>query len=290
MTRLARQDDRVLAITAAMPSGTGLNNFSRLYPQRFFDVGIAEQHAFLQRAYDQVLHDVCLQNLPVTFALDRGGIVGEDGATHHGLFDFSFLRSIPNLVIMTPKDENEFQHMLATAVSCGGPAVVRYPRGAGTGAQLDKDYRILPLGKAEVLREGKDCTFLVAGNLIQMALEAAEMLGERGIDAAVVNARFVKPLDEELIIDCAARTRRIYTLEEHVLAGGFGSAVTELLTEKGPAGVQIKRFGLPDTFVEHGSPALLRARYGLTAEQVVRAVEGTCTARQRKGKLLLVKE
>jgi 1-deoxy-D-xylulose-5-phosphate synthase len=141
-----------------------------------------------------------------------------------------------------------------------------------------------------VLREGKDCTFLVAGNLIQMALEAAEMLGERGIDAAVVNARFVKPLDEELIIDCAARTRRIYTLEEHVLAGGFGSAVTELLTEKGPAGVQIKRFGLPDTFVEHGSPALLRARYGLTAEQVVRAVEGTCTARQRKGKLLLVKE
>jgi 1-deoxy-D-xylulose-5-phosphate synthase len=191
---------------------------------------------------------------------------------------------------MTPKDENEFQHMLATAVSCGGPAVVRYPRGAGTGAQLDKDYRILPLGKAEVLREGKDCTFLVAGNLIQMALEAAEMLGERGIDAAVVNARFVKPLDEELIIDCAARTRRIYTLEEHVLAGGFGSAVTELLTEKGPAGVQIKRFGLPDTFVEHGSPALLRARYGLTAEQVARAVEGTCTARQRKGKLLLVKE
>ena len=311
MTRLARQDDRVLAITAAMPSGTGLNNFSRLYPQRFFDVGIAEQHAvtmaaglaasgfrpvvaiystFLQRAYDQVLHDVCLQNLPVTFALDRGGIVGEDGATHHGLFDFSFLRSIPNLVVMTPKDENEFQHMLATAVSCGGPAVVRYPRGAGTGAQLDKDYRILPLGKAEVLREGKDCTFLVAGNLIQMALEAAEMLGERGIDAAVVNARFVKPLDEELIIDCAARTRRIYTLEEHVLAGGFGSAVTELLTEKGPAGVQIKRFGLPDTFVEHGSPALLRARYGLTAEQVARAVEGTCTARQRKGKLLLVKE
>jgi 1-deoxy-D-xylulose-5-phosphate synthase len=311
MTRLARQDDRVLAITAAMPSGTGLNNFSRLYPQRFFDVGIAEQHAvtmaaglaasgfrpvvaiystFLQRAYDQVLHDVCLQNLPVTFALDRGGIVGEDGATHHGLFDFSFLRSIPNLVIMTPKDENEFQHMLATAVSCGGPAVVRYPRGAGTGAQLDKDYRVLPLGKAEVLREGKDCTFLVAGNLIQMALEAAEMLGERGIDAAVVNARFVKPLDEELIIDCAARTRRIYTLEEHVLAGGFGSAVTELLTEKGPAGVQIKRFGLPDTFVEHGSPALLRARYGLTAEQVARAVEGTCTARQRKGKLLLVKE
>ena len=311
MTRLARQDDRVLAITAAMPSGTGLNNFSRLYPQRFFDVGIAEQHAvtmaaglaasgfrpvvaiystFLQRAYDQVLHDVCLQNLPVTFALDRGGIVGEDGATHHGLFDFSFLRSIPNLVVMTPKDENEFQHMLATAVSCGGPAVVRYPRGAGTGAQLDKDYRILPLGKAEVLREGKDCTFLVAGNLIQMALEAAEMLGERGIDAAVVNARFVKPLDEELIVDCAARTRRIYTLEEHVLAGGFGSAVTELLTEKGPAGVQIKRFGLPDTFVEHGSPALLRARYGLTAEQVARAVEGTCTARQRKGKLLLVKE
>jgi 1-deoxy-D-xylulose-5-phosphate synthase len=311
MTRLARQDDRVLAITAAMPSGTGLNNFSRLYPQRFFDVGIAEQHAvtmaaglaasgfrpvvaiystFLQRAYDQVLHDVCLQKLPVTFALDRGGIVGEDGATHHGLFDFSFLRSIPNLVVMTPKDENEFQHMLATAVSCGGPAVVRYPRGAGTGAQLDKDFRVLPMGKAEVLREGKDCTFLVAGNLIQMALEAAEMLGERGIDAAVVNARFVKPLDEELIIDCAARTRRIYTLEEHVLAGGFGSAVTELLTEKGPAGVQIKRFGLPDTFVEHGSPALLRARYGLTAEQVVRAVEGTCTARQRKGKLLLVKE
>ena len=311
MIRLARQDERVLAITAAMPSGTGLSNFSRFYPHRFFDVGIAEQHAvtlaaglaaggfrpvvavystFLQRAYDQVLHDVCLQNLPVTFALDRGGIVGEDGATHHGLFDFSYLRSIPNLLVMTPKDENEFQHMLATAVNCGGPAAVRYPRGTGAGVRLDRDFRLIPPGRAEVLREGKDCALLAVGSMVQMALEAAEILGERGIEAAVVNARFVKPLDESLILDWAARTRKIFTLEEHVLAGGFGSAVTELLTEKGPAGVQIQRIGVPDTFVEHGSPALLRARYGLTAEQVVRAVEGICAVRARKGKLLLVKE
>ncbi|MCL6639416.1 MAG: 1-deoxy-D-xylulose-5-phosphate synthase [Firmicutes bacterium] len=311
ITRLARADERILAITAAMPSGTGLTNFSRLYPERFFDVGIAEQHAvtlaaglaaggyrpvvavystFLQRAYDQVLHDVCLQNLPVTFALDRGGIVGEDGATHHGLFDFSYLRSIPNIMIMAPKDENEFQHMLATAVGSGVPAAVRYPRAAGTGCPMDKDFRTIPAGTAELLREGKDLAILAVGNLVRVAVEAADLLHGRGLSAAVINARFVKPLDEKLIIEQAARTGRIFTLEEHVLAGGFGSAVLELLSDKGMDGIQLRRFGVPDVFVEHGTPALLRARYGLTAEQVARSIEGACSFKQRKGKLLLVKE
>jgi len=293
MMRLAHQDEKVLAITAAMPSGTGLTNFSRAFPARFFDVGIAEQHAvtmaaglaaggyhpvvalystFLQRAYDQVLHDVCLQNLPVTFAIDRAGIVGDDGATHQGVFDLAFLRPIPNMVIMAPKDENELQHMLATAVDHAGPSALRYPRGSGTGCMMDKEQKILPLGKAEVIKEGTDATLLAIGSMVRVAEKAAMILATRGIKVAVINARFVKPLDEKCILYYVQMSGKLFTLEENVLQGGFGSAVIEFLSAQGLGGLQIYQFGIPDTFVEHGSPELLRARYGLTIEQVVRVV------------------
>lgn len=302
VVRLAEEDDRLLAITAAMTSGTGLGPFARRFPQRFFDVGIAEQHAvtlaaglavegyrpvvavystFLQRAYDQVLHDVCLQKLPVVFALDRGGIVGEDGVTHQGVFDLSFLRPIPNLVLMAPKDENEFQHMLKTAVEHDGPIAVRYPRGTGTGCALDQDFAPLPIGRAQVLREGDDIALIAIGSMVPMAVKAAEILAGRGIEAAVVNARFVKPLDEKCICHYARRTGRLITLEENVIAGGFGSAVQELLAGKGLSDVRVQLIGLPDVFVEHGAPHLLRAKYGLTVERVVSTAEGEKRKRAR---------
>lgn len=293
LTRLAQRDQNILAITAAMTSSTGLNSFSRHYPERFFDVGIAEQHAvtlaaglakegyhpvvtiystFLQRAYDQILHDVCLQKLPVTFAIDRAGLVGEDGATHHGLFDYAYLRHIPNMVIMAPRDENELQHMLATAVQHPGPTAVRYPRGTATGCKLDEELKTLPVGQARVLRKGKDVTLLAVGSMVHLAEEVAAVLASSGIDAAVINARFVKPLDEKCILDHALQTGKLYTLEEHVLQCGFGSAVMELILSRGLNGVTVQSFGFPDNFVEHGSPALLMARYGLTVEQVARSI------------------
>ncbi|MEW6540224.1 MAG: 1-deoxy-D-xylulose-5-phosphate synthase [Bacillota bacterium] len=302
VVRLAEEDDRILAITAAMTSGTGLGPFARRFPQRFFDVGIAEQHAvtlaaglavegyrpvvavystFLQRAYDQVLHDVCLQKLPVVFALDRGGIVGEDGVTHQGVFDLSFLRPIPNLVLMAPKDENEFQHMLKTAVQHDGPIAVRYPRGTGTGCALDQDLAPLPIGRAQVLREGDDIALIAIGNMVPTAVKAAEILAGRGIEAAVVNARFVKPLDEKCICHYARRTGRLITLEENVIAGGFGSAVQELLASRGLSDVRVHLIGLPDVFVEHGAPHLLRAKYGLTVDRVVGTAEGEKRKRAR---------
>ncbi|BAF59377.1 MAG: 1-deoxy-D-xylulose-5-phosphate synthase [Pelotomaculum sp.] len=311
MVKLAREFDNMLAITAAMTGGTGLTEFARLYPKRFFDVGIAEQHAvtlaagmatggfrpvvaiystFLQRAYDQILHDVCLQNLPVTFAIDRAGIVGEDGATHHGLFDFSYLRPIPNMVIMAPKDENELQHMLYTALSHPGPAAVRYPRSAGTGCRMDDSFKIIPLGRAEVLRDGTEVTLLAVGSMVCLAVKAAEILAGHGIDAAVINARFVKPLDKECILRYARRTREVFTLEENVLQGGFGSAVQELLSSCGERGVSVHCFGIPDSFVEHGNRALLLARYGLTVEQVVRAVLERFAQRRHPKKLKVVSE
>ncbi|WP_134214450.1 1-deoxy-D-xylulose-5-phosphate synthase [Pelotomaculum propionicicum] len=311
MIKLARDNDNIVAVTAAMTSGTGLTNFARLYPKRFFDVGIAEQHAvtmsaalaaggyhpvvaiystFLQRAFDQILHDVSLQNKPVTFAVDRSGVVGEDGATHHGLFDFAYLRSIPNMVIMAPKDENELQHMLATAVSHPGPAAVRYPRGAGCGARLDDDYMVLPLGKSEVLRKGSDVTLLAIGSMVNLAVEAAAALAGKGIEATVINARFVKPLDEECIIHYAGRTGNLFTIEEHVLSCGFGSAVLELLSARGIRDVRVQCIGIPDTFVEHGTPALLKARYGLSAEQVVRAVVEKKAGRNRTRRLAVVSD
>ncbi|MDD4766934.1 MAG: 1-deoxy-D-xylulose-5-phosphate synthase [Desulfotomaculaceae bacterium] len=293
MSKLAHRNERVVAITAAMTSGTGLTNFARLYPKRFFDVGIAEQHAvtmaagmaaggyhpvvtiystFLQRAYDQILHDVCLQKLPVTFAIDRAGIVGEDGFTHNGLFDFAYLRPIPNMVVMAPKDENELQHMLATAIKHSGPAALRYPRGAGIGCALDDNLTPIPIGQAEVLKKGSNVTLLAIGNTVRLAVEAAAALEDRGISASVINARFVKPLDEECILHYAKQTDMLFTLEEHVLQGGFGSAVLELLSARSLKEIRTHCFGIPDVFVEHGSPAILRDRYGLTVKHIVETV------------------
>ncbi len=288
MLRLGEEEPRLVAITAAMPTGTGLKAFGEAFPERFFDVGIAEQHAvtfaaglalggmipvcaiystFLQRAYDQIIHDVALTNLHVVFAIDRGGIVGEDGPTHQGQFDLTYLRAIPNMVIMAPKDENELQHMLYTAIKHQGPVAVRYPRGAGVGVSLDWELEELPIGKAEVLRKGEDLLILAVGNMVYPALEAASLLEEQGLSAAVVNARFVKPLDEELIVEMARRIGRVLTVEENTLHGGFGSAVLETLAAQGVL-VPVKRLGLPDIFIEHGAPQILRAKYGLSPEGI----------------------
>ena len=279
-----------MAITAAMPDGTGLVDFREQFKDRFFDVGICEQHAvtfagglaleglrtvvavystFLQRAYDQILHDVCLQNLPVVFAMDRGGVVGEDGETHQGLFDLSYLRHLPNLVLMAPKDENELRHMLYTAVHHPGPIAIRYPRGQGVGAAFSSTLQKIPLGQAEVLKEGDDLLILALGASVYPALDAAAQLDQQGLKATVVNARFVKPLDENLILTLAARIGRVLTVEENVVAGGFGSAVLELLADKGLTEVAVKRLGIPDVFVEHGSPAILRQKYCLDAAGIL---------------------
>ena len=304
MVKLGRENPCLIGITAAMPQGTGLDAFAGEFPDRFFDVGIAEQHGityaaglaaegfvpvvaiystFMQRAYDQILHDVCLQKLPVVFALDRGGIVGADGPTHHGLFDFSYLRHIPNLVVMSPKDENELQHMLKTAVRCCQPVSLRYPRGNGWGSPLDAELKELPIGKAEVLERGKDMAILAIGSTVRPALKAASMLRERGMNATVVNARFVKPLDEELICSLAEETQCFLTVEENALQGGFGSAVLELLEEKHLTHITCKRLGIPDTFVEHGGQEILRHKYGIDADGIFQAAvtlwEGTKDSR-----------
>ncbi len=291
MVRLAQKDERIVAVTAAMPEGTGLAKFAQAYPDRFFDVGIAEQHGvtfaagmateglkpvvaiystFLQRAYDQVLHDVCLDRLPVVFAIDRGGIVGEDGSTHHGLFDLSYLRCLPNMVIMAPADENELQHMLATAIEHDGPIAFRYPRGTATGTSLDEEFEPLPLGKAKILTDGDDILILAIGSSVVDALEAARVLAEQGVSATVVNCRFVKPLDRDLISSLATSIPRVITVEENALQGGFGSAVLEELNEAGVSGIRIERIGVADTFVEHGSQKLLRSLYGIDSEAIVK--------------------
>jgi len=284
LCKLAAEDDRVVAITAAMPDGTGLSGFSKEFPERFFDVGIAEQHgvtfaaglaaggyrpvfavysSFLQRAYDQVCHDVCLQNLPVTFAIDRCGVVGSDGPTHHGAFDLSYLRHLPNLTLMAPKDENELQHMLATAISLGTPAAVRYPRGNGYGVALDQTFKILPVGRAEVLREGDSAAILALGTMVHPALEAAAALDAEGVALSVVNARFVKPLDETLIIALAEKYGILITIEENSLQGGFGSAVLELLEQRGLNGTRVLRLGYPDSYIPQGEQHELRTMLGL---------------------------
>ncbi|OAQ21336.1 1-deoxy-D-xylulose-5-phosphate synthase [Thermosulfurimonas dismutans] len=290
MLRLGELEPRLVAITAAMTTGTGLKAFAERFPERFFDVGICEQHAvtfaaglalegllpvcaiystFLQRSFDQIIHDVALGNLHVVFAIDRGGIVGEDGPTHQGQFDLSYLRLIPNMTIMAPKDENELQHMLYTALSLPGPVAVRYPRGTGVGVPLDQEFREIPLGKAEVLREGKELLILAIGNMVSPALEAAKRLSKEGIESTVVNARFAKPLDEELICDLASEIGQVITVEENTLFGGFGSAVAECLSDHGIK-TNLKRLGLPDKFIEHGAPAILREKYGLTSENIYR--------------------
>jgi 1-deoxy-D-xylulose-5-phosphate synthase len=291
MMRLAEKDHRIVAVTAAMPEGTGLAKFAQAYPDRFFDVGIAEQHGvtfaagmateglkpvvaiystFLQRAYDQIMHDVCLDGMPVVFAIDRGGIVGEDGSTHHGLFDLSYLRCLPNMVIMAPADENELQHMLATAIEHDGPTAIRYPRGSATGASIDEVFKSLPIGKGKLLESGDDILILAIGKSVGDALEARSTLKEKGISAAVVNCRFVKPLDIGLISSLTAKIPRVITVEENALQGGFGSAVLEGLSDAGISGLQLERIGVADTFVEHGPQQLLRSLYGIDAAAIVK--------------------
>jgi 1-deoxy-D-xylulose-5-phosphate synthase len=294
LIEMAEKDERVIAVTAAMPEGTGLANFAEIYPDRFFDVGIAEQHGvtfaagmateglkpvvaiystFLQRAYDQILHDVCIDRMPVTFAIDRGGIVGEDGSTHHGLFDLSYLRSLPNMVVMAPADENELRSMLATALAHNGPVAFRYPRGTATGVALDKKIEPLKLGKGIVLKTGDDILILAIGKSVGDALEAHKLLKELEINSTVVNCRFVKPLDVDLICSLATKIPRVITVEENVRHGGFGSAVLEALSDEGITRVQVERIGVADTFVEHGSQQMLRSLYGLDAPAIVKAAE-----------------
>ncbi|MDY0301360.1 MAG: 1-deoxy-D-xylulose-5-phosphate synthase [Trichlorobacter sp.] len=295
ISRLAEEDERIVAITAAMPDGTGLTPFAAKYPQRFFDVGIAEQHgvtfaaglaaegkkpvfavysSFLQRAYDEVLHDVCLQNLPVVFALDRGGVVGSDGPTHHGVFDLSYLRHIPNMTLMAPKDENELQHMLKTAVNHDGPVALRYPRGSGYGVPLEQDLRCLPIGKAELLRSGTDCLVLAVGSMVIPAMEAAELLAGQGINLTVVNVRFVKPLDEKLILELCKNHKKVVTAEENALQGGFGSAVLELLADNNLYDHVVLRLGYPDDYIEQGEQHELRARCGLDSDGIAASISG----------------
>lgn len=293
MVKLAHENHAIIAITAAMTGGTGLDQFAREIPERFCDVGIAEQHGvtfaaglategfipvvaiystFLQRAYDQVIHDVCLQNLPVVFALDRGGIVGDDGPTHHGLFDYSYLRVIPNIVVMAPKDENELQHMLKTAVEWGGPVSIRYPRGRGVGVSLDRTLESIEIGKAQIVREGKDVAVIAIGSTVYPSLEAAQKLVDENIQVTVVNSRFVKPLDRTLLCEVASSFKKVITVEENALMGGFGSAVLELFEESGITDVTIKRLGIGDKFVEHGTQAQLRKKHGIDAEGIASAI------------------
>ncbi|MCR9097605.1 MAG: 1-deoxy-D-xylulose-5-phosphate synthase [bacterium] len=295
LIRLAREDERIVAITAAMASGTGLDKFQRKLPKRFYDVGIAEQHAvtfaaglaaegmkpvaaiystFLQRAFDQVVHDVCLQNLDVTFALDRAGLVGADGATHQGLFDYAYLRTLPNAVVMAPKDENELQHLLATAIKYPGPSAIRFPRGSGIGTALDPDVKEIAMGEAELLRDGDDVALIAIGNTVHPAVEAAGELASEGISSAVLNARFVKPLDRERILDLARRVRTVVTIEEHSAMGGFGSAVLELLAEEGIR-TPVRTLGIPDKLIEHGESA---ATLGLASPDIAAAARALVAA------------
>lgn len=306
MTKLAAADERVVAITAAMPSGTGLTKYAKAFPDRYYDVGIAEQHGvtfaaglaragmrpvfavystFLQRAYDQVIHDVCIQGLPVVLCLDRGGLV-EDGATHQGVFDVAYLRAIPGMTVMAPKDENELQHMLHTAVAMGGPAAVRYPRGKAVGVTMDEQVRSLPVGQGELLRDGLEVTLIGLGTMTQLCLAAADELALEGIAAAVVNPRFVKPLDRALLTRMGRQTQAVVTVEEACLAGGFGSAVLELYAEEGVQ-AQVRRLGVPDQFVAHGNPKFYHEQFGLTpsgvaeaARQLVRQVRADLPVRR----------
>lgn len=294
LVKLAREDRRIVAITAAMCEGTGLTAFEKEFPDRLYDVGIAEQHAvtfaaglatqglkpvvamyatFLQRAYDQVVHDVATQNLPVVFCIDRGGLVAEDGTTHHGAFDYAFLRHVPNMTVMAPKDENELQHMMKTAVEHDGPISVRYPRGVSLGVTMDPKPAALPVGKGELLKDGTDVAVVAIGVSVWPAMQAAERLSREGISTAVVNARFAKPLDANLIVSLAQRVRYVVTVEEGCKMGGFGSAVLEALSEAGVTGVTTKVLGLPDWYIEQGPQDLLRERYGLTSEGVYQSIK-----------------
>lgn len=289
--KLARENPKIVVITPAMPEGNSLSIVQSEYPDRVFDVGICEQHAvtfaaglatqgylpivaiystFLQRSFDQIIHDVCLQELPVVFAVDRGGIVGDDGRTHQGSFDLSYLSLIPNLIVSSPKDENELQHLLYTATRAGKPMAIRYPRSAGLGVKLDSELREIPIGKAEILRDGNAIGLVAIGAMVAPSLEAACQLESRDIKATVVNARFTKPADAELILELANRTRCLITIEENTLNGGFGSYISDLIEQSGNTGIRIKNLGLPDKFIEHGPQGFLRSRYGLDANGIVK--------------------
>lgn len=292
LLEIAELDSRVVAITAAMPEGTGLSLFAERHPERFFDVGIAEQHAltfaaglakegfvpvtaiystFLQRAYDEVFHDVCLQDLPVVIAMDRAGIVGQDGATHHGLFDISYLRHMPNMILSAPKDEEELRQLLYSSVNYNHPSAIRYPRGTCEGVDITGPLTMIPPGEAEVLKDGSDVVLIALGTMVKPAMEAAMKLEEAGIKAGVINARFVKPLDEKRIVEAASGSAAIVTIEENALQGGFGSAVLELLEERGIRS-PVKRIGVADEFIEHGGQAELRAQIGLDAAGIEETV------------------
>ncbi len=292
LINIAREDDSVVAITAAMAEGTGLTEFARTFPKRFYDVGIAEPHAvtfaaglaskgikpvvaiystFLQRAYDEIIHDVCLQNLPVVFAIDRSGIVGEDGPTHNGVFDISYLRHIPNMVVMAPKDEKEFVAMLNSAFTYNRPVAIRYPRGSVSAVPDNAYDEKLPLGVSEVLKNGSDILIVAIGSSVQPSMDASSVLESMGIKPCVINARFIKPLDSAVISSLAQEIKCVLTVEENVIEGGFGSAVLENLSALNINNLKIKRLGLPDIFLEHGPQTLLREQVGLDANGIVRA-------------------
>ena len=293
MLKLARENPKLVVITPAMPEGNSLSIVQEAFPKRVFDVGICEQHAvtfaaglatqgympvlaiystFLQRSFDQIIHDVCLQELPVVFAIDRGGIVGDDGKTHQGIFDLSYLSLIPHMIVAAPKDENELQHMLYTAVKSGKIMAVRYPRSPGLGVKMDAGLKELPIGKGEILRQGNDVAILAIGSMVAPALEAAESLALQGIEATVVNARFVKPVDTELVIDLATRVKRIITVEENTLSGGFGNYVNDAVRQADICDVIIRNVGLPDVFVEQGGQDFIRSKYGLDTRGIIKKV------------------
>ncbi|NOZ56252.1 MAG: 1-deoxy-D-xylulose-5-phosphate synthase [Calditrichaeota bacterium] len=303
VVNIVSKNPKVVGITAAMSIGTGLVQLADAFPDRFYDVGIAEGHAvtfaaglaisgmrpivaiystFLQRAYDMIVHDVAIQRLPVIFALDRAGIVGDDGPTHQGVFDLTYMRHIPNMVVMAPKDEDELQDMLWTAVAYEkGPISVRYPRGTAVGVPRKSEPEILPIGKAEVLRSGKDVALVAIGSMVYPALDAADLLDQQGVSAEVVNARFAKPLDEELLLDLADRFKTIVTVEENALQGGFGSAVAEFYVDRGYTGLRLVRLGVPDEFIEQGERKLLLHMLGLDGEGIAkRALEALGEAEQ----------
>jgi 1-deoxy-D-xylulose-5-phosphate synthase len=295
---MAERDERIVAITAAMPAGTGLSGFAQRFPKRFFDVGISEEHAavfaaglaaeglrpvfavystFAQRAVDCIIHDICLQKLPVTICLDRAGIVGDDGPTHHGVFDIALLRCIPNLVIMQPRDEAQLAHMLATAMAVEGASVIRYPRGAGPGAAVPQTPRALPVGQAEEIKPGTGAVIWALGDMQALGEQTVNWLQDRGVDAGLVDPRFVRPLDRDRLRAHLAGGLTVATLENGVLAGGFGSAVREAAAEDGCAS-QVLAFGWPDTFIPHGAPAVLMERYGLTPEAVGERIAAVAAA------------
>jgi len=296
MVDLGKRNKKLFAITAAMPEGTGLNRFAEAYPDRFLDVGIAEQHAvtfaaglategfrpvvaiystFLQRAYDQVIHDVCLPNLPVVFCLDRGGLVGEDGPTHHGHFDITYLRSLPNMTLMAPKDENELRHMLHTALKQSGPVAIRYPRGRATGAPLDPRCKSIPIGQSEFLKKGGDLLIIALGSMVSPSMEAAMILEEEGLSVGVVNCRFVKPLDKRLV-EYSKSAGKVLVVEESIIQGGLSSAILEMFNDMDVRNVPIKRMGLPDRFIEHGPASILLEKYGLDKSGILKEARDLC--------------